>query len=132
MNETFERYASGIGLPIGAGIGGTAALVADISAEFAIVTAFGGVGGLVVGGFAGRYAATSRGERNWALRLLAVTLLVGLAAGASLGVLTAWMVDGSLAAGVVAGSTAGGLFSHLLGGILVLAERSGTRRGAPA
>lgn len=127
MTDRLQRYGSGVGIPLGAGIGGTAALLAGVQSEFAVVVAFGVSGGLVVGGFAGSFLDSNQAREGWVLRLVAVTLLVSLLAGGLLGLLVGWMVDGSLSMGLVVGSAAGGVFSLLLSGVLVAASRQDAR-----
>jgi hypothetical protein len=117
MTTSLEQYGTGIGIPLGAGVGATAALLAGLGAGFGVL------GGLVVGGFAGRYAETTLGRENWADRVVAVTLLVSLLAGGLLGVLTAWMVEGSMTVGFLDGSAAGGAFSLLTSATLITAGR---------
>ncbi len=123
MASELERYGTGSGIPLGLGVGATAALVANIQAEFAVVAAFGAMRGLVVGGFAGRFAETDGRRDNWPYRLLGFTLLVSLLVGGSLGALTAWMVDGAIPGGVLGGSAAGGAFSSLMWATLVVTGR---------
>jgi len=123
MATDLENYGTGSGIALGVGVGGTAAVVAGIQGEFAVVAAFGAIGGLIVGGFAGRFAETALGRENWASRVLAYTLLVSLLVGGLLGALTGWMVDASIPLGFLGGSAAGGALSLLMGGVLVSTGR---------
>lgn len=102
---------------------GAAASLAGISSEFAVITGFGIMGGLVVGGFAGRFTDANIDRDNWRRRVMAYTLFVSLLAGSLLGLLTAWMGDGSLINGVLGGAATGGAFSLLMSGMLISAER---------
>jgi hypothetical protein len=124
MDATLERYGTGSGIPLGVGVGSVAALLAGLGSDIAVVAAFGASGGLVVGGFAGRYAEEHLGEENWAYRVAAFTLLVSLLVGGLLGALTAWMVVEPLWVGFLAGSAAGGAFSLLVSSTLVSKGRS--------
>lgn len=124
MTDELQRIGSGVGIPLGAGLGATAALLSGVSTEYGVVVAFGVVGGLVVGGFAGQFADENRTHEQWALRLVAFTLLVSLLAGSLLGLLTAWMVDGSLLVGLAVGNAAGGAFALLSSGILLAQART--------
>jgi hypothetical protein len=130
MDDSFEQYGTGSGLVLGAGVGATAALVAGLQSEMAVLAGFGASGGLVVGSAAGRFLGSHRQRENWIARVVAFTLLVSLLVGGLLGALTGWMVDGSLADGVFGGSTAGGAFSLLLSGVLVAAGRDRTAAGS--
>jgi hypothetical protein len=132
MVDTLQRFGAGVGIPLGAGIAATAALLSGVGAEYGVVVAFGVVGGLVVGGFAGQFAEGDPTHERWALRLVAFTLLVSLLAGSLLGLLTAWTVDGSLSAGVAVGSAAGGAFSLLLSGVLFAEARSDGEQTPPS
>jgi cytochrome bd-type quinol oxidase subunit 2 len=123
MATTLEQYGTGGGLAIGAGIGATAASLAGITSEFAVIVGFGIMGGLVVGGFAGRFTDENSDRDNWQYRVVAYTLFVSLLVGSLLGVLTAWMVDASLINGVFGGGATGGAFSLLMSWILVSAGR---------
>jgi hypothetical protein len=131
MVSELERYGTGSGIPLGLGVGATAALVANIQVEFAVVAAFGAMGGLVVGGFAGRFAEADGSGGDWAYRLLGFTLFVSLLVGGSLGALTAWMVDGSVASGALGGSAAGGAFCILMWATLVATVRRGRTAETP-
>lgn len=124
MATTLEQYGTGGGIAIGAGIGGTAASLAGLTAEFAVITGFGVVGGLVAGGFAGRVTDTDRGRDNWWFRVVAYTLFASLLLGALLGMLTAWMVDASLINGLLGGGATGTAFSFLMSGILISVGRT--------
>ncbi|MFA9516873.1 hypothetical protein ACERIT_06605 [Halopenitus sp. H-Gu1] len=123
MVTTLEQYGTGGGIPIGAGIGGTAAMITGLQSEFAVLAGFGAAGGLVVGGFAGRFTDGNLNHDNWQYRVLAYTLFVSLTVGVFLGILTAWMVDGSYTIGAVAGSATGGVFGIFMSGILISASR---------
>jgi hypothetical protein len=123
MVTTLEQYGTGGGIPIGGGIGGTAALIAGLQSEFAVLFGFGVAGGLVVGGFGGRFTGENLSHTSWQYRVIAYMLLAGLAAGGLLGILVAWMVDGSYATGVLAGGATGGIFSLVMSGILIAAGR---------
>ncbi|WP_255149075.1 hypothetical protein [Halorarius halobius] len=131
MTDGLRRYGAGAGIPLGAGIGATAAVVAGLSGELALVAGFGVVGGLLVGGLAGGYADENRGDDGWELRLLAVAVLFSLLVGGVLGALTAWTVDAAVPVGYAVGSAAGGLFGLLLSGVLLAAARS-EESGGPA
>lgn len=131
MASSLERYGTGSGIPLGVGIGATAASLAGLQSEFAVVVAFGAMGGVVVGGFAGRFAEESRDDERWKFRVMAFTHLVSLLAGGTLGGLTAWMVGGALGAGVVSGTATGGAFGLLLGSVLVAAGRRPRPDGTP-
>jgi cytochrome bd-type quinol oxidase subunit 2 len=124
MATTLEQYGTGSGIAIGAGTGATAASLAGISSEFAVTLGFGIAGGLVVGGFAGRFTEANRNHDNWRSRVAAYTLLVSLLVGSLLGLLTAWTVDGSLLDGMLGGGATGAVFSFLLSGILISAGRN--------
>lgn len=121
MATTLAQYGTGSGIAIGAGIGATAASLAGLSSELAVITGFGVAGGLVVGGFAGRFTDANRDRNNWKYRVVAFTLFVSLLVGSLLGMLTAWMVDGALVDGILGGGATGGAFSLLMSGILVSA-----------
>jgi len=123
MVAPLEQYGTGGGIPIGAGIGGTAAMIAGLQSEFAVLAAFGAAGGLVVGGFAGRFTDGNLNYDNWQYRVLVYTLFVGVGVGAFLGILAAWMVDGSYPTGVVAGGVTGGVFGIFMSAILISAGR---------
>ncbi len=81
------------------------------------------MGGLVVGGFAGRFTAEHLDRPNWERRVVAFTLLVSLFVGGLLGALTGWMVDGPILPGFLVGAGTGGVFSFLLSGTLVATAR---------
>lgn len=83
MVTTLEQYGTGGGISLGAGFGGTAAMVAGLQAEFAILTGFGVAGGLVVGGFAGRFTDTNPDQENWQYRVVAFTVFVSIGVGVS-------------------------------------------------
>jgi hypothetical protein len=119
--RNLQSYGAGVGLSLGAGVGGTAALLAGLQSDFATVAGFGVAGGLVVGAAVGGFAGAERARPNWRYRVTAYTLLVSLLAGGLLGALTGWLVDASLATGVAVGSAAGGAFGLLLSGVLVAA-----------
>jgi hypothetical protein len=123
MVTTPEQYGTGAGIAIGAGLGGTAASLAGLSSEFAVITGFGVAGGLVAGGFAGRFTDVSRTHDNWRYRVVAFTLSVSLLVGSLLGMLTAWMVEAPLVDGLLGGGATGGAFSLLMSSILVSAGR---------
>lgn len=131
MATKLEEYGTGGGIPLGAGVGATAALLAGLQSEFAVVTGFGVLGGLVVGGFAGRFAEQNLDRVNWTHRVVAYTLLASLLVGGLLGALTAWMVDGSVIVGTTGGSAAGGAFGLLVSAALLSAGRE-RRLGEPA
>jgi quinol-cytochrome oxidoreductase complex cytochrome b subunit len=123
MASELETYGTGIGIPYGFGAGAAAALFAGLQAEFAVVAMFGAMGGLVVGGFTGRYAEQTPPAERWEYRVVAFTLIVSLLGGGLLGALTAWMVDTSLTIGFMGGAAAGGAFSLLMGTTLILISR---------
>ena len=123
MVTTVEQYGTGGGIPIGAGIGGTAAMITGLQSEFAVLAGFGAAGGLVIGGFAGRFADANLDQENWQYRVVGFTLFVSIAVGALLGGLSAWMVDGSLTTGLFAGGATGGVFSIFMIVILISAGR---------
>lgn len=123
MTSTLEQYGTGSGIPFGAGIGATAATVAGVGEQLAVVAGFGVIGGLVVGGFAGRFAAENLDRANWERRVVAFTLLVSLLVGGLLGALTGWMVDGPVLRGFLVGAGAGGVFSLLMSSTLVATGR---------
>lgn len=123
MASHLESYGTGSGIPLGVGVGAVAATLAGVQSEFAVVTGFGVLGGIVAGGLAGRYTGASLGHENWAYRVVAYTLFVSLLVGGLLGALSAWMVDASMPAGFLAGGAAGGAFGLLLSGVLVAAGR---------
>ncbi|WP_336000235.1 hypothetical protein [Halorientalis halophila] len=123
MTSTLEQYGTGSGIPFGAGIGATAATLSGVGEQFAVVTGFGVMGGLVVGGFAGRFTAEHLDRPNWERRVVAFTLLVSLFVGGLLGALTGWMVDGPILPGFLVGAGTGGVFSFLLSGTLVATAR---------
>lgn len=124
MATTLEQYGTGAGIAIGAGIGGTAASLAGLTAEFAMMTGFGVAGGLVVGGFAGRVTEATRDRGNWRYRVVAFTLFASLLVGSLFGLLAAWTVDASLVEGVLGGGVTGGAFGLLLSAVLVSAGRT--------
>ncbi|MFC7028396.1 hypothetical protein ACFQJ5_13865 [Halomicroarcula sp. GCM10025324] len=132
METTLEQYGTGGGIAIGAGIGATAASLAGLTSEFAVIIGFGIMGGLVVGGFAGRFTDVNRDHDNWQYRVVAYTLFVSLLTGSLLGLLTAWMVDASLVNGTFGGSATGGAFSLLMSWILISAGRKEIQSQATA
>lgn len=132
MVTTLEQYGTGGGIPIGGGIGGTAALIAGLQSEFAVFFGFGVAGGLVVGGFAGRFTDENLSHTNWQYRVIEYTLLVSLAAGGLLGVLSAWMVDGPYTTGILAGGATGGIFGLFMSAILIAAGRKEHSPPSPA
>lgn len=85
MVTTVEQYGTGGGIPIGAGIGGTAAMITGLQSEFAVLAGFGVAGGLVIGGFVGRFADANLDQTNWQYRLVGFTLFVSVVVGALLG-----------------------------------------------
>lgn len=123
MTSSLEQYGTGSGIPFGAGIGATAATLSGVGEQLAVVAGFGVMGGLVVGGFAGRFTAENIDRPNWERRVVAFTLLVSLLVGGLLGALTGWMVDGPILRGFLVGAGAGGVFSLLLSGTLVATGR---------
>lgn len=123
MTSTLEQYGTGSGIPFGVGIGASAAVLSGVSEQLAVVAGFGMVGGLVVGGFAGRFTAENLDRTNWELRVVAFTLLVSLLVGGLLGALTGWMVDGPILRGVLVGAGSGGIFSLLMSSTLVASGR---------
>jgi len=123
MVTTVEQYGTGGGIPIGAGIGGTAAMVTGLQSEFAVLAGFGVAGGLVVGGFAGRFTDANLNQENWQYRVVGFTLFVSIVVGAFLGGLSAWMVDRSLTTGLFSGGATGGVFSIFMIVILISAGR---------
>lgn len=123
MTSSFEQYGTGSGLAFGVGIGATAAVLSGVDSHLAVVAGFGMIGGLVVGGSAGRFADANLERTNWERRVVAFTLLVSLLAGGLLGALTGWMIDGPILRGFLIGAGAGGVFSLLLSSTLVAIGR---------
>jgi hypothetical protein len=123
VSTSLERYGAGSGISFGVGIGATAAVLSGTGSELGVIAGFGAIGGLTVGGFAGRFTESTLSEANWELRVVAYTLFVSLLVGGLLGTLTGWMVDGPFVRGFAVGSGAGGAFSLLLSGVLVAAAR---------
>ena len=123
MTDKLQTYGPGAGIALGAGVGATAAVVSGVASELGVVTGFGVGGGLVVGAFAGRFADSSLARGDWALRVVAATLLVSLFVGGLLGALLSWTLAEPATGGVVTGSAAGGAFGLLLAGVLVAAGR---------
>lgn len=132
MATTLAQYGTGSGLAIGAGVGATAASIAGITSEFAVIVGFGVVGGLVVGGFAGRFTEAKSDGPNWQYRVVAYTVFVSLLAGSLLGSLTAWMVDAAFVEGGLGGGATGCAFGLLMSGILISTERKARRSRSPA
>ena len=132
MVTTVEQYGTGGGIPIGAGIGGTAAIITGLQSEFTVLAGFGAAGGLVIGGFAGRFTEANLNQTNWQYRVVGFTLFVSIAVGALLGGLSAWMVDGSLTTGLAAGGATGGMFSIFMSVILISAGRKQSPSASPA
>lgn len=124
MADTYQRYGAGVGLALGAGIGGTAATLSGLGGDLALLTGFGVAGGLVVGGAVGRYADENRERDDRRQRLVAVAVLFSLLVGGLLGALAAWMSGSALPEGYAVGSAAGGLFGLLLSGVLLAAART--------
>ncbi|MFB6068505.1 MAG: hypothetical protein ABEJ90_01090 [Halobacterium sp.] len=123
MTQSLQQYGVGAGIPLGAGVAATAATVAGLGDQLAVVTGFGVAGGLLVGAFAGLYADSLPAGPDWARRLAAVTVLASAFGGVVLGALTAWTASVDLLAGAGAGGAAGGAFGVLLSGVLVAAGR---------
>ena len=132
MVTTVEQYGTGGGIPIGAGIGGTAAMITGLQSEFAVLAGFGAAGGLVIGGFAGRFTDANLNQENWQYRMVVFTLFVSIVVGAVLGGLSAWMVDRSLTTGLFAGGATGGVFSIFMSAILISAGRKQSASASPA
>lgn len=132
MVTTLEQYGTGGGIPIGAGISGIAAMITGLQSEFAVLAGFGAAGGLVIGGFAGRFADANLDQTNWQYRLVGFTLFVSIVVGALLGGLSAWMVDLSLTTGLFAGGATGGVFSIFMSVILISAGRKQSPSASPA
>jgi hypothetical protein len=78
MVTALEQYGTGGGIPIGAGIGGTAAMITGLQFEFAVVAGFGAADGLVIGGFAGRFTDANLNQENWQYRVVGFTLFVSI------------------------------------------------------
>lgn len=131
MTSELERYGAGSGIPLGLGVTATAATLAGVQSEFALVAAFGASGGLVVGGFAGRFADSHLPRENGVYRVVTFTLFVSLLVGGALGVLTAWTVTATLLDGVLSGAATGGVFSLLLAGVLVTKGRQSGQTVSP-
>lgn len=123
VTSSLEQYGTGGGIPFGVGIGVAVAVLSGVDSQLAVVSGFGMIGGLVVGGFAGRYADANLDRNNWELRVMAFTLLVSLLVGGLLGALTGWMVDGPVLRGFLVGAGAGGVFSLMLSSTLVAIGR---------
>ena len=123
MERSLEEYGAGSGLAIGAGIGGTAAVLVSLESALALVAGIGVAGGLLIGALAGRYASAVAGRPGWTVRLSALTITTGLFAGGLSGVVVAWSVGTGWSNGLWAGSAAGALFGFVLAAILVAAVR---------
>jgi hypothetical protein len=80
MTTRLERYGTGSGIAFGAGVGGTAGALAGVGSDFGVVVAFGVIGGLVTGGFVGRFADGRREREDWATTTLTYAVGVGIVA----------------------------------------------------
>lgn len=123
MTTTLRNYGAGIGIPLGAGIGGTAAVVTGQSADLALLAGYGVSGGLLTGAFVGQFAENYGGASDWASRVFGVAVLVGLLVGTALGLLVAWSLDAVFTDGAAAGAVAGVSLGVLLGGVLLTTAR---------
>lgn len=126
MVSRLQRTGTGSGIALGAGVAGTAALLSGVTDEFAVVAGFGVLAGIVVGNVAGRYAERRTDRDGTTGQVVAYTVALGLVAGAFIGIVTAWMVTGSIAWGLVVGSASGVVFGLLLSWVLVAS--AGRRR----
>lgn len=122
-----RTYGTGVGIPLGAGIGGTAALLAGYGPSFVIAAGFGVAGGLVVGAAAGGYADRALGREGWAMRVAAYALLGSVVVGALWGFAWAWSMGVAGSAGALGGGLAGVAFGVLLAWTLVALGRSTER-----
>ena len=120
-----RTLALGAGIPLGAGLGATAALLGD--AGVALGIAYGAAGGVLVGGFVSQAAEAVRSRDAWRRRLVGASLFVGLAVGALVGGVAAWSVGLAIVDGATAGANAGGVLGVLLAGIVVATGRESTR-----
>jgi len=120
-----RTLALGAGIPLGAGLGGTAALLGGV--DVAMGAAYGAAGGVLVGGFVSQAATAVRSRDSWRRRLLGASLFVGLAVGALVGGVAAWSVGIAVVDGATAGANAGGVLGLLLAGIVVATGGGSTR-----
>lgn len=127
MPSTLRNYGAGIGIPLGAGIASTAAVVTGQSADLALVAGYGVSGGLLTGAFVGQFAERYDSAEDWSSRVLGVSVLVGLLVGSALGLLIAWSLDAVLLNGATVGAVAGVALGVLLGGILLSSARRGEK-----
>lgn len=121
-----RTLALGVGIPLGAGLGGTVALLGD--ADLAMGVAYGAAGGVLVGAYVSRATATVRSRNDWQRALLGVSLFVGLVVGAAVGAIAAWSVDLAIVDGATAGANAGGVLGLLLAVLVVGSDRRSKSR----
>jgi hypothetical protein len=129
MSSTLRNYGAGIGIPLGAGIGGTAAVVTGQSGELALLAGYGVAGGLLTGMFVGQFADNYSGASDWASRVFGVAVLVSLLVGTALGLLVAWSLDAAFANGAAIGAIAGVSLGILVGGIFLTSARTDEKSG---
>lgn len=129
MSSTLRNFGTGIGIPLGAAIGATTAVVTGQSGELPLLAGYGVSGGLLAGAFVGQFADNYGGASDWARRVFGVAVLVSLLVGTALGLLVAWSLDAAFANGAAVGAIAGVSLGVLLGGILLTSARSGERSG---
>lgn len=124
MGHTLSSYGGGLGMTLGLGIGGLAAVATGMADHLATLVGLGLAGGLSAGAVAGLYADLAATGVHWGWRVFAVTLLTSLAIGGLSGLLTSWLFGKGLAVGMLAGGSAGGVFGFLMGLIIFLAARA--------